>query len=118
MSMSGLRSIRSPALLTRMSMPPKRAVTASTSAFTSAALVRSPWNACASTPAAVERRHDFLRAVAALHVVHGDARAALAERHGTGAAQTRAAASHQRHSLNVAHRFIDLQASSRSAPTP
>ena len=55
-----------------------------------------------------ECRHDLFSAVTALHVVNGDTRAALAERHRTRAAQAGAAASHQRHSVKVRHRHIEV----------
>ena len=45
--------------------------------------------------------------------MNGDTRAALAERHRTGAAQARAAASHQRHSVKVRHRHIEVSGALR-----
>jgi hypothetical protein len=85
-----------------MSMEPKRVVTASTSDVTSADFVRSPLKRLGLDASGVQGGHDLLGAVAALHVVDGDARPSRPEGLRARASESSAATSDQSHTLHRA----------------
>ena len=99
-SRSGLRAIRSPALLTRMSIGAelRRDRIAKRRHVGSARQIAGKRRGLdAGFP---ELRHDLLGAVAALEVMHRDLRTALSKRHRAGAAKAGTCAGDERHSFH------------------